>query len=352
MRHTAAKLFAAAAIATSLATVAAGQASADPTVTPAAQDIVGVGSDTIQAVLGQFSTDYNASLTAAGDTTSPRLYSWDATPAGNITTKTGATSIPRPNGSGAGITALNNNTSSTVNFARASRGPATTDPSTDDFVAFARDGVAWAGNKSGNAPANLSTADLNGIYTCSITNWNQITDVPGYTGPNATIDAYLPQVNSGTRAFFLQAIGGGTAITPGSCIQSTTPEENEGTDAAFTDVNAVFPYSAAHYIGQTVGGHTTTTDAPGNLTLRNVDGINPVANNTLNPAFTATNYGRTVYNVLRDSELNGTGTLSTALQNIFGTSGWICNNATAQADIASYGFQVLPAFACGAVTHS
>ncbi|MFF7637282.1 substrate-binding domain-containing protein [Kitasatospora sp. NPDC008050] len=352
MRHTAAKLFAAAAIATSLATVAAGQASADPTVTPAAQDIVGVGSDTIQAVLGQFSTDYNASLTAAGDTTSPRLYSYDATPAGNITTKTGATSIARPNGSGAGITALNNNTSATVNFARSSRAPQSTDPSTDDFVAFARDAVSWAGKTGGNAPANLSTADLNGIYTCSITNWNQITDVSGYTGPNAAIDAYIPQVNSGTRAFFLQAIGGGTAVTPGSCVKAYTPEENEGTDAVFNDVNAVFPYSAAHYIGQTVGGHTTTTDAPGYLSLRSVDGTNPIASNALNPAFTATNYGRTVYNVLRDSELNGTGTLSTALQNIFGGTGWICSSSTAAADIASYGFQALPLFACGAVTHS
>ncbi|MDH6119527.1 PstS family phosphate ABC transporter substrate-binding protein [Kitasatospora sp. GAS204B] len=353
MRHTAAKLFATVAIAASLATVAAGQATADPTVTPAAQDIVGTGSDTIQAVLNQFSTDYNASLTAAHDTTSPRLYSWDATPAGNITPKTGASTIARPNGSGGGISALNNNTHTTVDFARSSRGPQSTDPSTDDFVAFAQDGVAWAGNSTGNAPANLTTADLKGIYSCTITNWNQITDVSGYTGPNATIKAYIPQLNSGTRAFFLTAINGGTtALTPGSCVQSYTPEENEGTDSVFTDANVIFPYSAAHYIGQTVGGHTTTSDAPGSLTLRSVDGVNPIASNALNPTFTGSNYGRTVYNVVRDSEFNGTGTQATALQNIFGASGWICNDSTAAADIASYGFAALPAFACGAVVHS
>ncbi|MGF1430143.1 substrate-binding domain-containing protein [Kitasatospora sp. LaBMicrA B282] len=352
MRHTAAKLLASVAIAASMATIAAGQATADPSVTPAAQDIVGTGSDTIQAVLNQFSTDYNASLTAAGDTTSPRLYSWDATPSGNITPKTGASSIARPNGSGAGISALNNNTNTTVDFARASRGPQSTDPSTDDFVAFAKDGVSWAGNTNGNAPANLTTADLYGIYTCSITNWNQITDVSGYTGPNATIDAYIPQLNSGTRAFFLQAIGGGTTVTPGSCVESYTPEENEGTDSVFSDVNSVFPYSAAHYIGQTVGGHTTSTDAPGNLTLRSVDGVNPIASNALNPTFTASNYGRTVYNVVRDAEFNGTGTQATALQNIFGTNGWICTSSTAAADISSYGFQALPGFACGSVSHS
>lgn len=242
MRHTAAKLFAVAAIATAFTTVAAGSALADPTVTPAAKDIVGAGSDTTQAVVGQFSTDYNAFLAGKGDTTSPRLYSWDATGSSPITPKTGANTITRPNGSSAGISALNANTKTTLDFARSSRSPQTGDLTTDDFVAFAKDGVAWAANGTGNAPANLSTSDLVGIYTCTITNWNQITDVSGYTGPNATIKAYLPQINSGTRAFFLKALGGGTtSITPGTCVQAYTPEENEGTDPVYTDANAVTP---------------------------------------------------------------------------------------------------------------
>lgn len=318
--------------------------------TPAAKDIVGAGSDTTQAVVGQFSTDYNAFLAGKGDTTSPRLYSWDATGSSPITPKTGANTITRPNGSSAGISALNANTKTTLDFARSSRSPQTGDLTTDDFVAFAKDGVAWAANGTGNAPANLSTSDLVGIYTCTITNWNQITDVSGYTGPNATIKAYLPQINSGTRAFFLKALGGGTtSITPGTCVQAYTPEENEGTDPVYTDANAVTPYSAAHYIGQVYGGHTTTTDAPGPLTLRNVDGINPITStHTLNPTFTATNYGRTVYNVVRDGDWTG-GT--PALKSIFGTTGWVCTNATAKADIASYGFQTLPLGACGSVTH-
>ncbi|WP_035799177.1 PstS family phosphate ABC transporter substrate-binding protein [Kitasatospora mediocidica] len=346
MRHTAAKLFATLAIATSLATVAAGQASADPTVTPAAQDIVGVGSDTTQAVFNQFSADYNATIPS----TTPHLYSWDATGTSPITTKTGATSIARPNGSSAGVAALNANTSSTVDFARSSRAPQTGDLSTDIFVAFAKDGVSWAGNSTGNAPANLSTADLAGIYTCSITNWNQITDVTGYTGPNATIKAYLPQLSSGTRAFFLKAIGGGTTVTPGACVQAYTPEENEGTDAVFTDANVIYPYSAAHYIGQVYGGHTTTTDAPGSLSIRSVDTISPIsATNTLNPSFTSTNYGRNVYNVVRNAEWTGTDSHAAALKAIFGSTGWICKSGAA--DIKSYGFLPLPLGACGSTTH-
>lgn len=352
MRHTAAKLFATLAIATSLATVAAGMASADPTVTPAAQDIVGAGSDTTQAVLNQFSTDYNAFLTGKGDTTSPRLYSWDATGSANITPKTGASTIARPNGSSAGVTALNATTNTTLDFARSSRAPQTGDLTSDLFVAQARDGVSWAGNSAGNAPANLSTADLLGIYTCSITKWNQITDIAGYTGPNATIDAYLPQLSSGTRSFFLKAIGSGTTVTPGSCVEAYTPEENEGTDSVFTDVNSVFPYSAAHYIGQVYGGHTTATDAPGSLSIRSVDGTFPITStHTLNPTFTATNYGRTVYNVVRSGDWTATSTQATALKAIFGPAGWICTNATAKADLQSYGFQLLPVGACGSTTH-
>jgi ABC-type phosphate transport system substrate-binding protein len=355
MRHTAAKLFAAAAIATALTTVAAGAAIADPTVTPAATDVVGAGSDTTQAVVGQFSTDYNAYLTGSGDTTSPRLYSWDATPAGNITPKTGASTIARPNGSGAGINALANNTNATLDFARSSRDPQSSDPTGLDFVAFAKDGVSWAGNSAGNAPADLSSADLVGIYSCTITNWSQITDIAGYTGTNATIDAYLPQINSGTRAFFLTALGkangqaAGTQLTPGSCVESYTPEENEGTDAVYTDVNAMVPYSAAHYIGQVYGGHASGSDAPGNLSLRTVDTINPITStNTLNSAYTSTNYGRTVYNVFRAAEWNGAST-NPALQAIFGNKGWVCTNATAQADIKSYGFLPLTGFNCAAV---
>ncbi|MFJ4189926.1 PstS family phosphate ABC transporter substrate-binding protein [Kitasatospora sp. NPDC089509] len=347
MRKTAAKLLVAAALATSLATVVSGTAVADPAagVTPAAQDLVGVGSDTIQSVLNQFSTDYNASLAAKGDTTSPRLYSYDATGSSPITTKTGATSIPRPNGSGAGIKALVANTSATVDFARSSRGPAATDAHGLDFVALAKDAVTWSAQKTGNAPAQLTPAQLNGIYTCSITNWQQID--PSLA--NATIKPYLPQTDSGTRAFFLSAIGVATPNT--NCVVSG-PEENEGTDPALQDPNVVFPYSVAHYLGQTVGNHGTTADAPGTLTLRNavVNGVTltPVTNNLIDTTFSNSQFGRVVYNVFRDAEWTATDAHGTAIQNVFGTGGWICNDPTAAADLASYGFLATPA--CGTAT--
>lgn len=346
MRKTAAKLLTAAALATSVATVFSGTAVADPAagVTPAAQDLVGVGSDTIQSVLNQFSADYNATLPAT-DTTTPRLYSWDATGTSPITTKSGATPIARPNGSGAGIKALVANTSATVDFARSSRGPAATDAHGLDFVALAKDAVTWSAKSGGNAPAALTPAQLNSIYTCGITNWQQIST----SLPNATIKPYLPQTDSGTRAFFLSAIG---VTTPNTACVTSGPEENEGTDAALDDPNVVFPYSVAHYLGQTVGNHGTTTDAPGNLTLRNVT-INgttlvPVTNNTIDTNFANSQFGRVVYNVFRDAEWTGTDAHAHAIQNVFGPTGWICNDATAAADLASYGFLATPA--CGVAT--
>ena len=130
---------------------------------PAPADVTGVGSDTIQNVMDQFSADYNASH-STGD-----LYSWDATnpvtgaPGDNITTKSGCTAIPRPNGSSAGITALTTENGTTgghpcIDFARSSRARASTDPTSVTFVTLAGDAVTYATQPNSNAPANLTTA--------------------------------------------------------------------------------------------------------------------------------------------------------------------------------------------------
>ncbi|MEV7777662.1 substrate-binding domain-containing protein [Kitasatospora sp. NPDC088351] len=344
MRKTAAKLLAVAALATSVATIASGTAIADPTVTPAATDIVSVGSDTTQAVSNQFSTDYNAYLASIGDTTSPRYYSWDATGSATINLRAGVSNFNRPNGSGAGITALNA-LNSPVDVARSSRGPKANpggDPTTDVFVAFAKDAVSWSAPATGYAPADLTTVQLKSIYECGTTDWHTIVpSVPAGT----TIKPYLPQSDSGTRAFFLTAIGN-PALGP--CV-TTGPQENEGTDAAFTNPASLFPYSVAHYIGQVYGGHSSGTDAPGSLTIRTVDGLSPLtAANTLSPQFAATPYGRTVYNVVRQGDWTASNARGTALRNIFGpasTNGWICKNGTSI--IKNYGFLPLPGTACG-----
>lgn len=315
-----------------------GAALADPPsgTTPAATDIVAVGSDTIQALDNGVSTAYNATSPAS------KFYSWDATPAGNITPKSGASTIARPNGSGSGITALNSTTDTTLDIARSSRGP--NSGTTDWFIPFATDAVGWSAYTGGNAPHDLSSSDLQGIYNCSITNWSQITDEG--TLPNAPIDVFIPQSGSGTRSFWLGALG--ITTTP-SCWKATTPEENEGTDAAFAgDVNAIFPYSLSHYVGQVYDGKGTTTDAPGVLDAnRSIDGTNQIdtVNDVWNSNLSLT-YTRNVYHVVRQADWSNAteGPRLKALLDRSSNNGWLCKNGASL--IKSYGFQTL-GNACG-----
>jgi hypothetical protein len=84
------------------AAAAAVPAYADPApgLVPAAGDIVGVGSDTTQDLVGALANAYNNAQGAGA----PKAYSWDATPKGStIVPKSGAPSITRPDGSAAGI---------------------------------------------------------------------------------------------------------------------------------------------------------------------------------------------------------------------------------------------------------
>lgn len=345
-------------IAAGAVVLAAGPALADPPsgITPAPTDIVSVGSDTIQAVEDQFSLDYNAQSPAPASS----FYSFDATGTSTITTKSGCAAITRPNGSGAGISALKagakTGSSFCVDIARSSRGPAAGDGSNGAlaFVAFAKDAVTWSANSTTNAPKSLTTQQLDAIYSCDASilgkgatgpvTWNEV----GGKG-TAKVEPVIPQAASGTRAFFLSKIG---VTTLGTCVQpaNSTVEENEGIDPIFTtnSANIVFPYSVAVYLAQSVHGHSAGMQ--GKLKLHSVNGTAPTtgtgAATKINPAFP---YSRSVYNVVRDS---GTSThVPGYLQPLLGSgnnSGWICTNSTAQSDISSFGFLSLGSN-CGSV---
>src|SRR5258708_20181811 len=106
------RLVTGAAVAAAAIAMTAVPALADPPtgVTPRAVDVVGVGSDTIQNVMDQFSHDFNATHTGV------KLYSWDATDPhtgvihGLIKFKTGCTLHHRPNRSSQRLPPLNTNT--------------------------------------------------------------------------------------------------------------------------------------------------------------------------------------------------------------------------------------------------
>jgi ABC-type phosphate transport system substrate-binding protein len=339
------------------AVVSLGPAAADPAATPAAGSIVSVGSDTIQSLDNGLSTAYNGTGPASN------FYSWDATGTSPITPKTGcdttanppgAGEINRPNGSSAGINALNNTDYTCIDIARSSRGPNT--GSTDYFIPFATDAVGWSANSSStHAPANLTSAELKGIYNCTYTTWNSLpTD---HTSSTATIKVFLPQSGSGTRSFFLSALG--ITATSEPCWQSYTPEENEGTDSVFNDPDVIFPYSLSHYVGQVYDGRGSGNDEPGYLdagatagSTRSIDGALQIeqASKVWNSSLSLT-YTRNVYHVVREADWNGTGPGGAteashlkALLNRAAAGGWLCKSGAGL--ITSYGFQTL-ASGCG-----
>jgi ABC-type phosphate transport system substrate-binding protein len=377
------RLVTGAAVAAAAVAMAAVPALADPPtgVSPRAVDVVGVGSDTIQNVLDQFSHDYNA--THAGT----KLYSWDATNpktgaiADNILLKRGCTVVKRPNGSSAGVTALGANLGGStaghpcVDFARSSRDRSATDPPFAPggiaFVTLAGDAVTYSTHAVTNAPANLTTADLTLIYECRVTNWRQV------GGRNAPIKPFIPQTGSGTRSFFLKAIG---VTSPGTCVSdvpttavpSGTLEENEGVNPALNGRNradVIFPYSIGKWIAQAahsakclntgctpVGGvvcrpgrgqNLFGCDVHGTMVLRSINRTAPTVGTgrsiKINPGFTSA-FVRTLFEVVRYT-VGTRDHIPAYLEPFFGARGYVCSTAAAKADLLNYGFIVLPT--CG-----
>jgi hypothetical protein len=130
--------------------------------------------------------------------------------------------------------------------------------------------VTW-GTTSLNAPASLTLTQLQNIYNCSITNWNQL---PG--GGTGQIQRVMPQSSSGTGATFINKVLGGANpynTSNGSCPAVIPVEENHGNDVNLAGTaayaNAILPYSAGKWIKQANNSVNPTLD------LRN--GVRPGA---------------------------------------------------------------------------
>jgi ABC-type phosphate transport system substrate-binding protein len=374
LRRLAAGIAATAAVA--MVATAAVPALADPPkgTVPTAYSIVGVGSNTDENLFSALTASYNATIKAPS-AAHPHVYSWNATPPGStstattyITPKAGCSAkTVRPNGSGAGLSALDDNTKVgkyyCIDFARSSSSRSSKAPKPGSngvsYVALATDAVTYATRDTGAAkgqpetyaPKNLTLAQLRKIFLCTDTNWKQV------GGPNQPIKAYLPQTSSGTYSFWIKKLG---ITAQGGCV-NVKLEQNQGLSKAFDSPNAIFIYSVADYIAQKyhspLAGHAPTagqnkfgTDQIGYLGLNKIDGISPVTTAkipTINPAFKTTTFTRTIYDIVRWTA--GTRDhIPAYLEPFFGSKaarGYVCSNKTAIAEIADYGF--LPAATCG-----
>jgi hypothetical protein len=263
---------------------------------PSSTDVVGVGSDTLQYLINFMAdgdaygfTGYNAlgnknklvSFDATADANARSAYAVDGgngstingvggycTPgtgskAGTangapytggtpcvlnptVVLRAGTEPVQRPNGSGGGFTAIENDITAgtdNINFVRASSalGTSTATSYKLDSVEVATDTLPIIEASSGSNAVPLSSGELNNIYNATTTTtnayggagcvkWNQL---PGNSaGSSDYIIPIIPQVNSGTRKFFLQQIQGttGTPANPGNC--AVVGEENDPTAIA------------------------------------------------------------------------------------------------------------------------
>jgi ABC-type phosphate transport system substrate-binding protein len=386
MRLTSKLMAACGALALAMAAVSAGPALADPPagIVPRASDVVGAGSDTIQYVLDQLSADYSKAHPKAA----ALLYSWDATDPVTgktgepIETKTGCKPISRPDGSSAGITALEANTTDQsdpkdfcIDYAGSSRGPAPNDPACGPgglcFVPFAGDAVTWATRDAASggtdAPASLTRAQLRAIYECKIRNWAKV------GGASAPIKPFLPDTSSGTRTFWLTALGGGTTpVSPGHCVSDgqNSLQDNEGISRVLDSPEVIVPYSVADYIAQVyhdapcanasctgspactpaAGQNAFGCDQHGVLGIHEIGGSEPVLPwpppsppcpaCAINPKFSPM-FQRFVYAVVRGAATHDD--IPAYLEPFFSAktakpAGFVCTARTALADLTAYGF--------------
>ncbi|MCX5351517.1 Ig-like domain repeat protein [Streptomyces mirabilis] len=338
----------------------ASPASADPTPAGTFRQLVGVGSDTTQDVLNALAGDivngksYADTAVKAGDA---GIASYDAFVPGaatsTIQTRSGGPTFLRPNGSGPGRAALSMSLTGDkfpnatgvavkgqVDFARSSGGPSTSG-NTLTYIPFARDAVGVA--VRGSALDTLTVDQLHDIYTSGDTRLKVL--------KGETLHAVLPQAGSGTRKFFLAAIGL-TETTVSSEIP--TVQENQA-NAALTEDGALVPFSVGSWIAQNngiapdysktavaAGAHLASVQLPGDT-----GDTNPVTtvNGKLTPVagyFENATFGRDVYNVVPSRAIDPSSVFfDKALYDVFVTSGTheaALATDTAEKVIADFGF--------------
>ncbi|MFK0281836.1 Ig-like domain repeat protein [Streptomyces sp. NPDC090499] len=346
------------------AVVAGGLALATPAVADpdagAFRQLVGVGSDTTQDVLNALAGDTvngtSYSATAVKSTNGAGIASYDAIQPGtgsttsNITTRSGGPSFLRPNGSGNGRLALSEaltgdkyptsagvSISGQVDFARSSGGPSVSGTALT-YIPMARDAVGVA--VKGSALDTLTVDQLHDIYSGTLTTVN-----------GQTVHPRIPQSGSGTRKFFLAAIG----LTDATLSPNVTTVQENQANAALTEDGALVPFSVGSWIAQNngispdysttaaaAGGHLASVQLPGDT-----GATSPVTtvNGKLSPVtayYDNATFGRDVYNVVPSRAIDTSSIFfDKDLYDVFVTSGShtaeLASDA-AESVIAKFGF--------------
>lgn len=254
---------------------------------PAPTDLTIVGSNTTQELMGAVTTAFNqSSVATTNNIHATNVYAQPADP-GTVAPSdkhcNGGTAITyiqeanpgpnqrtAPNGSSAGKAALSSSVEdgdSCTSIARSSSPGSSTDPAGTQAWAYAVDTVSWSAKSGGAAPTNLSMTQLEAVYDCSVTNWDQV------GGKNAPIVRFYPQEGSGSGSFFAGVLGFDPRTLGGVNTCATAPtqiEENEATSIpASQAADAVMIYSAGGWIAQANG---VDPDMRNGFTMRTING--------------------------------------------------------------------------------
>lgn len=337
----------------------AGPAAADPTPAGTFRQLVGVGSDTTQDVLnalagdtvnGKSYADTAVKAGAAGIASYDAIEPVTGSTASSIQTRTGGPVFVRPNGSGKGRLALSMaltgdkypdssgvSIKGQVDFARSSSGPSTSG-SAFTYIPFARDAVGVA--VRGTALNTLTVDQLHDIYAGTLSSVN-----------GQDVHPRIPQSSSGTRKFFLAAIG----LTDATISPNIPLVQENQADGALTEDGALVPFSVGSWIAQNNGiapDYSTTAAAAGahlaGVQLPGDSGVtSPVTtvNGKLTPVggyYENATFGRDVYNVVPSRAIDPASIFfDKALYDVFVTNG--THEAALASDnaenvIAAFGF--------------
>ncbi|MEL4320232.1 hypothetical protein WJX64_14550 [Leifsonia sp. YIM 134122] len=230
-----------------------------------------VGSDTLDSVTnalvnGTSVTGPTVRITSAGAS----IGSYDAFGSPLIQTKANGVYFGRPAGSSAGRDALRRSMDGApyapggsnptpakvitgqVDIARSSSGPGSGNISAAGkllYVPFARDAVSYAYKGGTAAWATLTPSQLKQIFDGTLTSVDGV-----------AVNPRLPQTGSGTRTFWLGALGYTGTTAPGvSDVGNVTPEN----DASVLAAGDIIPFSVANWVAQAnnVTSSNTTTVA-------------------------------------------------------------------------------------------
>jgi hypothetical protein len=326
-------------------------AQADPIAAPTPfRTLALTGSDTTDEVMQALAED--AGALATGGTR--QVANFSALGSATITTQSGCTAITRPNGSGAGRTALLASIDAANNCVQGARSSSLTLDATGPtrslvYVPFAREAVTYAVTNTSNVSTNATIDRIQKWYKCQ--------NSTGVVQSNPATKAMLPQSSSGTRKFWLKTLFGAedgagqlganitsnttTGAVSAGCVENGTDEfgaliqEHQG---GKVNDNELVPYSVGQWTSQASG--VVASDLRGKTRLAQIESTNPYT--------TGAFIQRALYNVFPASYVatSNTSTEAVAARALFmGASAQICTNTAAKAIVQRFGLLLEPT--CG-----